>query len=156
MHDGRQDQPYEVTSQAVRRELRTSIRQLRDSGLHRAAAWAAEQLVGLRVDDPLNDSAAAAGLSEQEPFVNCDDTDNMLLARRLVDGKVYFVTLQPAKPLRRSYRFPSHVELRGAQRQIYEKCNGVGVSGVPSRPQHLEAASQMPAENCDQAMSSRK
>lgn len=108
MHDGRLDQPCEVTSQAVRRELRTSIRKLRDSGLHRAATWAAEQLVGLRGDDPLNDSAAAAGLSEPEPFINSDDTDTMLLARRLFDGKVEFLTLYPANALRRSCRYRIH------------------------------------------------
>jgi hypothetical protein len=82
------NQPGEVTSQAVRRELRAAIRELRDGGLHRAATWAAEQLVGLRGNDPLCNPAAAAGLSQPERHVNCDDTDAMLLARRFFDGKV--------------------------------------------------------------------
>lgn len=90
MHDGRVEQPRAVTSQAVRRELRTAVRELRDSGLHHASLWAAEQLVGLRGDDPLDDSATAAGLSQPEPRVNYDDTDAMLLARRFFDAKQYF------------------------------------------------------------------
>lgn len=83
----RPEQVYEVSSQAVRRELRVAVRQLRDCGLHRASAWAAEQLVGLREDDPISPTAAAA-LTEPEAHVNGDDSDIMLLARRFFDGKV--------------------------------------------------------------------
>jgi len=88
----RPEQVYEVSSQAVRRELRVAVRQLRDCGLHRASAWAAEQLVGLREDDPISPTAAAA-LTEPEAHVNGDDSDIMLLARRFFDGKEYLRTV---------------------------------------------------------------
>ncbi len=83
----REERVYQVSSQAVRRELRVAVRELRDAGLHRAAAWAAEQLVGLREDDPL-EPAVATALAAPEPAVNRDDSDLMLLARRYFDVKV--------------------------------------------------------------------
>ena len=88
MQEGRSEQTYEVSSQAVRRELRAAIRELRDVGMHRASAWAAEQLVGLRGDDPMDDHTLAASLNAPEPHVNGGDSDTMLLARRLFDAKV--------------------------------------------------------------------
>lgn len=89
------EQVYDVSSQAVRRELRLAVRQLRDCGLHRSSTWAAEQLVGLRDDDPVSSTAAAA-LAAPEQHVNGDDSDLMLLARDFFNAKVGMLRMHPS------------------------------------------------------------
>ena len=69
---------------AVRRELRAAAHDLRERGLTQSAAWAAEQLMGLRTDDDdASEDACGSAMETSGP-----DAGNLLLAKAYFDAKV--------------------------------------------------------------------
>ena len=96
---------------AVRRELRAAAHDLRERGLTQSAAWAAEQLMGLRTDDD-DASEDATPMEARGP-----DAGNLLLAKAHFDAKVQRGQKAPNTGV--PHRFGAAAAMRSAWAPMY-------------------------------------